>query len=90
MENLQQSRLDQKEMAQQLVKVLNLLITVESRIKTLEENKDKNAEVYEEFTQLKHEVTGAKKITRWLWVAITTVVGVVVSIKTELVELLNK
>ena len=86
MENLQQSRLDQNEMRQQLAEILKLLNNIENRISTLEENKETTSNMVTEFNQLKSEVAGAKRVIRMLWAVITGIAGIAVVFKTELIK----
>ena len=87
---LEEDRRDKKELGKQVGRILSTLASIENRVKILEETTKEHAPVFEEIKQLKYEIAGAKRVTRWLWVALTSVIGIGISIKTELLGLFNK
>lgn len=89
LEMMQQDRVDKKEMQAQVAQMFQILTSMDSRIKVLEEYAQKHSEIYEEFTALKSEVSGAKKVIRSLWFAITGLLALGLSIKTELINWFN-
>ena len=84
---LQQNQVSSKELHNKVEQLYTLLINIDSRVKVLEEQVKEQSSMYEEFTQLKHEVTGARRIMRWIWFAISGLVAFGISIKTELFAL---
>ena len=84
---LQQNQVSSKELHNKVEQLYTLLIDIDSRVKVLEKQVKEQSSMYEEFTQLKHEVTGAKRIMRWIWFAISGLVAFGVSLKTELFAL---
>ena len=84
---LQQNQVSSKELHTKVEQMYVLLINIDNRVKVLEEQVNEQSTMYEEFTQLKHEVTGAKRVMRWIWVAISGLVALGISIKTELFAL---
>ena len=84
---LQQNQVSSKELHNKVEQLYTLLIDIDSRVKVLEEQVKEQSSMYEEFTQLKHEVTGARRIMRWIWFAISGLVAFGISIKTELFAL---
>ena len=84
---LQQNQVSSKELHNKVEQLYTLLIDIDSRVKVLEEQVKEQSSMYEEFTQLKHEVTMAKRIMRWIWFAISGLVAFGVSLKTELFAL---
>lgn len=89
-EMLQQDRQDKKELSLQVAQMFQILTNIENRVKVLEEHAEKHAEIAEEFAALKSEVIGAKKVIRSLWLILSGLVALGVSIKTELFEWINK
>ena len=87
---LAEDRKDKKELGKRVDQILTMLTSIENRVQVLEETTKEHAPVFEEIKQLKYEIAGAKSVTRWQWVALTSVIGVGSSIKTELLELFNK
>lgn len=84
---LQQNQVSSKELHTKVEQMYVLLINIDNRVKVLEEQVKEQSHMYEEFTQLKHEVTGAKRVMRWIWIAISGLVAFGISIKTELFAL---
>ena len=84
---LQQNQVSSKELHNKVEQLYTLLIDIDSRVKVLEEQVKEQSSMYEEFTQLKHEVIMAKRIMRWIWFAISGLVAFGVSLKAELFAL---
>ena len=84
---LQQNQVSSKELHNKVEQLHTLLMNIDSRVKVLEEQVKEQSSMYEEFTQLKHEVTGARRVMRWIWFAISGLVALGISIKTELFAL---
>ena len=87
---LEEDRRDKKELGKRVQQILSTLTSIENRVQILEETTKEHTPVFEEIKQLKYEIAGAKRVTRWLWVALSSVIGIGISIKTELLELFNK
>ena len=88
-EMLTQSRSDQKEMNSQLTQMLTTLSNIDNRVRILEESLETSQEMHREFTALKYEIAGAKRVIRWLWVSVSGLVAFGVAIKAELMKLLS-
>ena len=84
---LQQNQVSSKELHNKAEQLYTLLMNIDNRVRVLEEQVKEQSSMYEEFTQLKHEVTGARRIMRWIWFAISGLVAFGISIKTELFAL---
>jgi len=87
---LAEDRKDKKELGKRVEQILTMLTSIENRVQILEETTKEHAPVFEEIVQLKHEIAGAKKVTRWLWVALTGVLAVGISIKSEILDMFTK
>ena len=84
---LQQNQVSSKELHNKVEQLYTLLMNIDNRVRVLEEQVKEQSSMYEEFTQLKHEVTGARRVMRWIWFAISGLVALGISIKTELFAL---
>ena len=84
---LQQNQVSSKELHNKVEQLYTLLMNIDNRVRVLEEQVKEQSSMYEEFTQLKHEVTRAKRIMRWIWFAISGLVAFGISLKTELFAL---
>lgn len=87
---LAEDRIDKKELGKRVEQILTMLTNIENRVQELERTSKEYAPVFEEIVQLKHEIAGAKKVTRWLWVALTGVLAVGISIKSEILDMFMK
>lgn len=85
-EMMQQDSVDKKEIQKQVAQMFQILTSIDGRVKALEEHAEKHAEIYQEFLALQSEVIGAKKVIRGLWLAISGLVALGLSIKAELVN----
>lgn len=85
-EALVESKEDRKQLEAQVQKMFTLLSQVDNRVRLVEERLEEQAPILEEIVQLKHEIAGAKKVTRWLWAALTVMSGIVLSNKAALME----
>ena len=84
---LQQNQVSSKELHNKVEQLYTLLMNIDNRVRVLEEQVKEQSSMYEEFTQLKHEVTGARRVMRWIWFAISGLVAFGVSLKAELFAL---
>lgn len=89
-EMLAEDRQDKKEFGIRVEQMFTLLSSIENRVKALEEVIDEHSPVFEEIIQLKHEIAGAKRVTQWLWVALTSMIAIGISIKAELIDLFSR
>ena len=87
---LAEDRKDKKELSRQVDQILKMLTSIENRVQILEETTKEHAPVFEEIVKLKHEIAGAKKVTRWLWVALSGMLAIGISIKSELLDMFTK
>ena len=87
---LAEDRKDKKELGKRVEQILTMLTSIENRVQILEETAKEHAPVFEEIAQLKHGIAGAKKVTRWLWVALTGLLAVGISIKSEILDIFTK
>lgn len=85
-----EDRKDKKELGKQVEQILKMLTSIENRVQILEETSKEHAPVFAEIIQLKHEIAGAKRVTRWLWVALTSLLAVSISIKSEILDMFVK
>jgi len=86
-EALTQNTLDKKELSTRVEQMFVLLSSIDNRITLLEEKVDDQSPILEEITQLKHEIAGAKKVTRWIWVTLSAMAAFALSIRAELLEI---
>lgn len=87
---LKQSHVSNKELHTKVEQMYVILMNIDSRVKVLEEQVKEQGEMFEEFTQLKHEVAGAKRVMRWIWFALSGLITFVIAVKTELHNLFTK
>lgn len=94
LQNIQQMllehRADAKEHGDKIAQMFQILSSMENRIKVLEEMAEKNAEMQQEYATLKNEVAGAKKMARALWISISALAAVGLSIKNQLIDWLSR
>lgn len=89
-ELLQENRLDTKELHGKVEKMVILLTDIDNRVRILETQIQEQSPMYEEFNRLKYEVGGAKRAMRWIWIALTGLVALGISLKGLISELINK
>lgn len=87
---LQQNQVSNKELHTKVEQMYVILMNIDSRVKVLEEQVSEQSHMYEEFQQLKHEVSGARRVVRWIWFTISGLIAFGVSVKTELFSLFTK
>ena len=85
-EALVESKEDRKQLEAQVQKMFTLLSQVDNRVRLVEERLEEQTPILEEIVELKHEIAGAKKVTRWLWAALTVMSGIALSNKAALLE----
>ena len=89
-ESISQDRQDKKELSDQMSQMFILLGSIDNRLREVEEKVSEQSPIFDEIVQLRHEIAGAKKVTRWIWLAISAMTAVTVSLKTELLEIFTK
>lgn len=89
-EALTQNIADKKELEKRVEQMFTLLSAIENRLTLVEEKVEDQSEVFAEIVQLKHEIAGAKKVTRWIWAALSGMAALALSIKAELLDIFTK
>lgn len=89
-ESISQDRQDKKELSDQMSQMFILLGSIDNRLREVEEKVSEQSPIFDEIVQLRHEIAGAKKVARWIWLAISAMTAVTVSLKTELLEIFTK
>lgn len=86
-EILNENRMDTKELYDKVEQVLTMLGNIESRVKILEKQIEEHSPMFDEFTQLKHEVAGAKRVMRWIWFTLSGLAAFAIYIRDEIFDL---
>lgn len=89
-ESISQGRQDKKELSDRMSQMIILLDSIDNRLRQVEEKVSEQSPIFDEIVQLKYEITGAKKVTRWVWLVISAMTAGIVSLKTELLEIFTK
>ncbi len=89
-EGLQQDR-DSRKNQYEKMELLNVTLTeFSNRLSTLESNFARSAPTIEEFITIKHKVVGAGIAGKWLWIAIGGILGILFSLRMEIIRWLSK
>lgn len=59
---------------------------INSRVSGVENSLSKSAPTIAEFIEIKNKVLGAGTLGRWLWIALGSILGYIISAKTHLIQ----
>uniref|UniRef100_A0AAU6VZJ9 Tail length tape-measure protein n=1 Tax=Pseudomonas phage Arace01 TaxID=3138526 RepID=A0AAU6VZJ9_9VIRU len=87
---LAQARDGRKQQYEKLESVGRYIQILEARIEAVEKSLAKASPTIDEFLVIKHRVTGAGLIGKWIWLAAGSLIGIVAASKTTIFEWLSK
>lgn len=87
---LAQARDGRKQQYEKLESVGRYIQILESRIEAVEKSLAKASPTIDEFLVIKHRVTGAGIIGKWIWAGAGSLIGVIAAVKTPLFDWLSK
>ncbi|AHI60143.1 hypothetical protein Ea92_82 [Erwinia phage Ea9-2] len=82
-----ESRKQQYERAESLNTTMNAM---DNRVKSIEESLARNAPTIEEFITIKHRVVGAGMMGKWVWVFVGGLLGIIFTMRMEIIRWLSK
>lgn len=89
MEGMEDNKESHSNTKKWMQKMDNTLTIIDGRVSNVETSLRNNAPTIEEFIQIKHKVIGAGTVGRWLWVGLSTVLGLLISMKEQIFRLFS-
>lgn len=87
---LEEARLARKGQYEKMEEQGRTLLQLDNRLGEVEKSLKTQAPTIEEFITIKHKVAGAGLFGKWTWIALSFIVGLMFSFRTELIRVFVK
>jgi len=89
-EGLVQDRESRKQQSERSEAMNQVVMSIDNRVRTVEESLARNAPTIEEFITIKHRVVGAGIMGRWVWVIVGGLLTFLFTMRMEILRWLSK
>ena len=88
--NMENSQRDAKEAREHLKEAFESIRSIDSRLERLEGSFATTQPTINEFRAVKHKILGAGILGRWVWVALTGILGLLYAVREHIIAFVTK